>query len=73
MVINAHLGCGDPVTDCSKIRGFSDGCAWGYFSCMGQLWSILCSGVDGSREVAGQWGSMLVLQSLLDMGRIEAL
>lgn len=32
MVINAHLGCGDPVTDCFKIRGFSDGCAWGYFS-----------------------------------------
>lgn len=40
---------------------------------MGRLWSILCSGVDGSREVAGQRGSMLVLQSVLDMGRIEAL
>ena len=32
MVINAHLGWGDPVTDYFEIRGFFDGCAWGYFS-----------------------------------------
>lgn len=33
----------------------------------------LCSGADGSRELAGQGGSMLVLPSVLDMGRTEAL
>jgi len=40
---------------------------------MGQSWSILCSGADGSEEVAGQWGCMLVLQSVLAVGRTEAL